>query len=201
MEHFLDHYGYAAIFLVAVIEAVCIPFPSEITFGYPAALVAQHETHLSVVGVIAIAIVGEICGCVIAYVIGRSGGRAVVDRYGKYLLLSHRDLDKADDFMAKRGLLSVFFGRFIPVVRAIISLVAGIGEMNFGQFLASTSAATIIYGIALGSIGYELGHNWHKIVKGFTYAGAVVALIAIAAIVLAIVHRVRVLRSERGSVG
>jgi membrane protein DedA with SNARE-associated domain len=201
MEHFLDHYGYAAIFLVALIEAVCIPFPSEVTFGYPAALVAQHETHLSLVGVIAVAVVGEICGCVVAYLIGSSGGRAVIDRYGKFVLLSHRDLDRADEFMAKRGVLSVFFGRFIPVIRAVISLVAGVGEMNFGPFLASTSAATILYGIGIASIGYALGDNWHKIEKGFTFAGALVVLIVIAIIIFGVVHRLRTMRLERESAG
>jgi len=201
MEHFLNHYGYAAIFLVALIEAVCIPFPSEITFGYPAALVAQHETNLSLVAVIIVAVVGEICGCIVAYAIGKSGGRAVIDRYGKYVLLSHKDLDRADRFMAQRGVLSVFFGRWIPLVRAVISLVAGIGEMPFVRFVASTATATVLYGTALALVGYELGHSWHKIVKGFTYAGVVAAILVVAVIALGVLHRLRALRMERDSAG
>src|SRR5580700_1266081 len=103
MEHFLEHTGYAAIFLIALIEAVCIPFPSEITFGFTAALAAEHRYGFTLGPVIAVAVVGEICGSVIAYFIGRSGGRALIDRYGKYVLLSHMDLDRADQFMSKRG--------------------------------------------------------------------------------------------------
>jgi membrane protein DedA with SNARE-associated domain len=201
MEHFLEHWSYVAIFVVALVEAVCIPFPSEITFGYSAALAAQHKPGFNIVGVIAVAVVGEICGCVVAYLIGKSGGRTVIDRYGKYVLLSHADLDRADRFMANRGELSVFIGRFIPVVRAVISLVAGIGEMPFKRFFASTAVATAIYGVALGSIGYTLGHNWHKIVKGFSDAGIAVAVVIVVVIVLAVIHRLRALRVERETAG
>jgi membrane protein DedA with SNARE-associated domain len=163
MEHLLTHYGYAAIFLVALIEAVCIPFPSEITFGFTAALAAEHRYHFHVVPV----------------------------------LLSHKDLDRADRFMAERGVLSVFFGRFIPLIRAVISLIAGIGEMPFWQFLISTSASTAIYGVVLGIVGYDLGKNWHKIVKGFTYAGVLVGVVVLAVIAFGVYHRLRALRAER----
>jgi membrane protein DedA with SNARE-associated domain len=201
MEHFLTQYGYAAIFFIALIEAVCIPFPSEVTFGFTAALAAQHRYGFHVVPVIVIAVVGEICGCVVAYAIGKSGGRAVIDRYGKYVLLTHKDLDRADRFMAERGILSVFFGRFIPLIRAVISLIAGIGEMPFWRFLVSTSAATAIYGVIIGIVGYDLGHNWHKIVKGFTYAGVVVGVLVVAVIVFGVLHRLRALRAERDAAG
>jgi membrane protein DedA with SNARE-associated domain len=197
MEHFLTQYGYAAIFFVALIEAVCIPFPSEITFGATAAFAAQHEYHFTLVGVIVAAVIGEICGSVAAYFIGRSGGRALIDRYGRYVLLSHKDLDRADAFMARRGVLSVFFGRFIPLIRAVISLVAGIGEMQFGRFLASTATATALYGIGVASLGYELGANFHKYTKEFTYAGLVVVVAAVIVIGLGVLHRLRDLRTER----
>jgi membrane protein DedA with SNARE-associated domain len=197
MEHFLEHWGYAAIFVVAVLEAICIPFPSEITFGFTAALVAEHKYSFHLAPVIIVAVVGEIVGCVIAYWIGRRGGRALVDRWGKYVLLSHRDLDRADRFMEKRGVLAVFFGRFIPVIRAVISLVAGVGEMAFNRFLVSTVAATAIYGTVVAIIGYQLGENFHKIEKGFTYAGLLVALVVVVAIVFGVSHRLRALRAER----
>jgi membrane protein DedA with SNARE-associated domain len=197
MEHFLDQYGYAALFLVALVEAICIPFPSEITFGFTAALAAQHKYGFSLAPVIIVAVAGEICGCVIAYFIGKSGGRALIDRYGKYVLLSHADLDRADRFMEKRGVLAVFFGRFIPLIRAVISLIAGIGEMPFWRFLISTAAATAIYGVILGIVGYNLGENWHKIVKGFTYAGLVVGVLVVLVVVFGVFHRLRALRAER----
>lgn len=198
MEHFLDQYGYAAIFFVALVEAVCIPFPSELTFGLSAALIAEGKVHgISLVGLIVLGVVGEICGCVAAYAIGRSGGRALIDRYGKYVLLTHADLDRTDRFMARRGSLSVFFGRFIPLVRAEISLVAGIGEMPFRRFLLSTALATALYGTALALIGHAVGNSWHHVAKVFTYAGVVVIVLVVLVVVLGVVHRVRALRAER----
>jgi membrane protein DedA with SNARE-associated domain len=197
VEHFLDQYGYAAIFLVALVEAIAIPFPSEVTFGFTAALAAQGKYGFSLPGVIGAGVAGEIIGCVVAYFIGRSGGRALIDRYGRFVLLSHADLDRADRFMEKRGAPAVFIGRFIPVVRAVISLVAGVGEMPFSRFLLSTGVATALYGAGVASLGYALGHNWHRIVKGFTAAGIVVVVIVVLVIVVAVVHRVRALRAER----
>jgi membrane protein DedA with SNARE-associated domain len=201
MEHFLEHWGYAAIFFVALIEAVCIPFPSEVTFGFTAALAAEGRYGFTLPAVIVVAVAGEICGCVVAYAIGKSGGRALIDRYGRFVLLSHKDLDRADRFMAERGALAVFFGRIIPIIRAVISLVAGIGEMPFRRFFVSTSVATILYGTGVALIGYELGDNWHKIVKGFTYAGLIVGAVVVVLIILGVLHRLRTLRAERQSVG
>jgi membrane protein DedA with SNARE-associated domain len=198
MEHFLEHWGYSAIFFVALIEAVAIPFPSEITFGFTAALAAEGKYGFNAYEVIALAVAGEICGCVVAYFIGKLGGRALIDRYGKYVLLSHKDLDRADEFMAKRGILSVFFGRLIPVIRAVISLVAGVGEMPFGRFLASTAASTALYGIGVGSLGYALGANFHKYTKVFTFAGIAVAIVLIVVIVLTVFHRLREQREPAG---
>lgn len=201
MEHFLDQYGYAAIFFVALVEAVCIPFPSEITFGATAALAAQHKYGFTLPGVVAAAVIGEIIGSVLAYVIGKSGGRALIDRFGKYVLLSHKDLDRADAFMARRGVLSVLFGRCIPLIRAVISLVAGIGEMNFPRFVASTATATALYGIGVATLGYELGANFHKYTKAFTYTGLVVAAAVIVVVVLGVVHRLRDRREQREPAG
>jgi len=101
VEHFLLSIGYPAIFFLALVEAICIPFPSEVTFGYTGYLASQGK--LSLVAIIVVGVLGEFIGSMIAYAIGRSGGRAIIDRYGKYVLLSHRDLDKTDAFMAKYG--------------------------------------------------------------------------------------------------
>src|SRR5580700_99273 len=99
MEHFLQSWGYAAVFVLALVEAICIPFPSEITFGFAGALAA--EGHFSLAGVILVGVAGEVVGSMVGYAIGRTGGRALVDRYGKYVLISSADIDRAHRFLTK----------------------------------------------------------------------------------------------------
>jgi membrane protein DedA with SNARE-associated domain len=195
VEHLLLHWGYPAIFLVALIEAICIPFPSEITFGFTGALAA--EGHLSLAAVIMVGVAGEFIGSLAAYVIGRTGGRALVERHGKYVLLSGRDVDRATAFLDRVGAPAVLVGRMVPLLRAFISLVAGIGEMPPVRFAVSSFVGTAIYGTALASIGYALGTGWHRIVKGFTDASLVVVALIVLALALAVWHRWRTLRDER----
>jgi membrane protein DedA with SNARE-associated domain len=195
VEHLLLHWGYPAIFVVAFIEAICIPFPSEITFGFTGALAA--EGHLSLAAVIAVGVAGEFLGSLAAYVIGRTGGRALVERHGKYVLLSGRDVDRATSFMARVGAPAVLIGRMVPLLRAFISLVAGIGEVPPVRFALSSFVGTAIYGSALASIGYALGTGWHRIVKGFTAASIVVVALIVLSLAVAVWHRWRTLRDER----
>ncbi|HXQ19326.1 MAG TPA: DedA family protein [Acidimicrobiales bacterium] len=199
MEHLLLHWGYPAIFVVAFIEAICIPFPSEITFGFTGALAA--EGHLSLAAVIAVGVGGEFLGSLTAYVIGRTGGRALAERHGKYVLLTVRDIDRATAFMARVGAPAVLVGRMVPLLRAFISLVAGIGEMPPVRFALSTFAGGAIYGSALASVGYALGTGWHRIVRGFTAASLVVVALVVVALAVAIWHRWRALRAERNPSG
>jgi membrane protein DedA with SNARE-associated domain len=195
VEHLLLHWGYPAIFLVALIEAICIPFPSEITFGFTGALAA--EGHLSLAAVIVVGVGGEFVGSLIAYVIGRTGGRALVERHGKYVLLSGNDVDRATEFLERRGAPAVLIGRMVPLLRAFISLVAGIGEVPPLAFAVSTFVGGAIYGSALASIGYALGTGWHRIVKGFTDASLIVLALIVIALAVAVWHRWRRLRDER----
>jgi membrane protein DedA with SNARE-associated domain len=195
VEHFLESIGYPAIFILAFVEAVCIPFPSEITFGYTGALAA--EGHFSLVLIIVIGVVGEISGSIFAWYVGKTGGRAIIDRYGKYALLSKRDLDRTEKFMARRGDSAVLIGRLIPLLRAFVSLLAGIAEMSAARFALFTTIGTTIYCTTLAVVGYELGSTWHRIVKGFTYTGIVVVVLAVLAIAVLVLHRLRQLRAER----
>ena len=144
-----------------------------------------------------VAILGEVVGSTAGYFIGRYGGRPLVDRLGKYILLSHRDLDRVEAWFKRRGDPFVFFGRFIPLLRSFVSVVAGLGEMAFGPFILFTVIACSIWCATLVSIGYALGASWHSVIKGFSYAGYVAAAIFVVAIVLGVVHRWRVYRREQ----
>ncbi len=195
--HLLESVGYPAIFFLALVEAICIPFPSEITFGYPAALAAQGHDGFTLWAVIVVGVAGEICGSIIAYFIGLKGGRPAVERWGKYVLLTQRDLDRAHGFLERRGAPAVAIGRMIPLLRAFVSLVAGIAEMPLGRFVVATSIGTAIYGSAVAGAGYALGANWHRLVKGFTLAGVVAGVLVAGVIALGVYHRWRQLRHER----
>jgi membrane protein DedA with SNARE-associated domain len=194
MEHFLQSWGYSAIFVLALVEAICIPFPSEITFGFAGALAA--EGHFSLAAVIGIGLAGEFVGSMIGYTIGRTGGRALVDKFGKFFLISSSDLDRANRFLARRGDPAVALGRVLPFVRTFVSLVAGIGEMAVVPFAVFSLIGTSVYSAAVASAGYGLGSSWHKLVRGFTDAGFVVLGLVVIAIGIFVWHRWRAVRGQ-----
>jgi membrane protein DedA with SNARE-associated domain len=205
VQSFILHWGYVAIFFLTVAEAACIPVPSEITLGLggaaasgAAVLLGSHH-HLQLAYVILIGIAGEMIGSYIAYTVGRVGGRAIVDRYGKFLLLSHKDLDRAESWFARRGEPTVLLARVVPVARAFVSFPAGVAEMDPVRFGLYTVVGVAVWVSALASAGYALGHSWHAMVKGFGDAGYVAAALIVVGLVAAFVHRVRVLRHERAS--
>ena len=202
MEHFLETWGYLALFAVTLISAMGLPIGSEIAIGYAGALASGQLTttghHLQLGLVIVVAVAGELVGSCVGYAIGYFGGRPLVDRVGKYVLLTHKDLDRAEAWFDGRGEWIVLFGRLIPLVRSFISLAAGLAEMARVKFLVMTVIGCTIWCAALASIGYSLGASWHHVLKDFSYAGYVALVLVVIAVVLVVVHRVSTLRSERG---
>ncbi len=210
MESIIASWGYLAIFVFTVCESACIPIPSEITLGLGGALsssafssVSSGGTHhhLNLGLVIVIGIVGELTGSFVSYAVGRTGGRALVDRFGKYILLTHKDLDRAEAWFRRRGDGAVLVGRVVPVVRTFISFPAGVAEMPLVRFGVFTFVGVAVWVSALASIGYALGSSWHSMVKGFGDASYVAAGLAVLAVAAAIFHRYRVVRAERESAG
>ncbi len=207
MEHFLATWGYLALFVATFISAMALPIGAEIAIGYAGALASgvlgsgQPTTtnHLQLGLVIAVATAGEVVGSMAGYLIGRFGGRPLVDKVGRYILLTHKDLDRAEAWFARRGEPFVLFGRFIPLLRSFVSLAAGLGEMAVGKFLAFTVLGCAIWCAALASIGYWLGTSSHHVIKAFSYAGYVVGALIVVAVVVAIVHRYRVVRAEKAA--
>ena len=202
MEHFLATWGYLALFVATFISSMGIPIGSEIAIGYAGALasgqvITSTNDHLNLVLVIVVAALGEVVGSLVGYGIGRFGGRPLVDRVGKYVLLTHRDLDRAEAWFDGRGESIVLFARFIPLVRSFISLAAGLAEMTLGKFVAFTVVGCTIWCAALASIGYSLGGSWHHVIKAFSYAGYVAIAVVVLAIAAVILHRLSTLRSER----
>ena len=112
----------------------------------------------------------------------------------RYVLLTHRDLDRAEAWFARRGEPVVLFGRFIPLLRSFVSFAAGLGEMAFAKFLLFTVIGCAIWCTALTCLGYSLGGTYHHVLNGFSYAGYIAAALFVLAVVALFLHRFRVLR-------
>jgi len=202
MEHFLSTWGYLALFVATFVSSMGIPVGSEIAMGYAGALASGQlsspgASHIELVPAILVAIAGELAGSAAGYAIGRFGGRPAVDKWGHFILLTHRDLDRAEAWFARRGDPFVFFGRLIPLVRSFVSFAAGLGEMALPKFALYTFLGCAVWCTALITIGYGLGSSWHQVIKKFSYVGYAVAVLVVILIVVTLVHRIRVVRAER----
>ncbi len=203
-EHFITHWGYLAIFILTVAESACVPIPSEVTLGLGGALASGFnpltgavEPHpLNLVIVILVGVVGSLAGSFLAYGVGRTGGRAFVDRFGKYLLLTHHDLDRGEAWFARRGEPAVVIGRVVPVVRTFISFPAGMAEMNLVRFGIFTTLGVTVWVGVLSGLGYALSRSYSSLVKGFGDASYVVAGVLAVALAVVIVHRVKRVRAQ-----
>lgn len=186
---FVTSAGYGAIFVLCVLQSCCVPTSSEITLGFAGVLAAQGK--LSLPAVIAVGVAGEVVGAYIAWAVGRYAGRAVVDRFGRYILLSHRDLDRAEAWYERHERFGVFGSRLLPVIRNFVALPAGIAEVPLVRFGLLTAAGSLLWDGAWAGIGYGVGSHWHKIASGFSDIGYVLGALAVVVIALALYHRYR----------
>jgi membrane protein DedA with SNARE-associated domain len=203
MEHFLETWGYLAVFILSFVSSMGLPVGAEVAIIYGGVLASGqivNEPHpLNLFAVIAVATLAEVLGSLVGYLIGYFGGRPLVDRVGKYVLLTHKDLDRAEAWFARRGEPVVLFGRFIPLLRSFVSLAAGLAEMARSKFLLFTVIGCAVWCTVLTSVGYGLGSSYHRVLKAFSYAGYVAAVLVVIAVVVLFIHRLRVVRSERAS--
>ena len=200
MEHLvvsqITRHGYLAVFVLMVLESACIPVPSEAVMLLGGALaagvtVAGVQSHLNVVAVALLGTGGNIVGSLIAYGVGRAGGRPLVERWGRYVLVRRHDLDRAERFFARHGRLAVLVGRVLPVVRTFISLPAGIAEMPAGQFTALTALGSLPWTFALAFAGYAVAGNWRSVSSAFTPVSIGFAVVIVAGIAWWVVRRLR----------
>ena len=209
MEHFITNFilrhGYEAVFVLMVLESACIPIPSEVTMLFGGALAnatfvatvagANHYLNFVLVGLMGT--LGNLVGSLIAYAVGRAGGRPLIDRWGRYILLRPHEIDRAESWFADHGTAAVFFSRLLPVVRTFISLPAGVAEMPLGTFTVYTVAGCLPWTFALAGAGYAVGSQWKSIDRYFTPVSIVIAVLLVGAIAWWVVRRVRARRSER----
>jgi membrane protein DedA with SNARE-associated domain len=152
--------GYWGIVLLMAIESACIPLPSEIIMPFSGYLVSTGQMNLWLVGIAGA--VGCVLGSMVAYWAGMYGGRPLIERYGRYVLLSKHDLDIADRWFAKYGEAIVFTARLLPAIRTFIAFPAGVARMNIPRFIFYTFAGSLPWCLGLAYIGQKLGEQWNK---------------------------------------
>ena len=165
MEDWVTDYGYIAIFLLMLAESACIPFPSEVTMLVGGWYAATGDLNFFWVG--AAGVLGNLVGSWIAYGVGRTMGRGVLDRYGKYVLIRSHDIDKAEVWWERYGEAATFFSRLLPVIRTFISLPAGIAKMPLGKFTLYTFLGVIPWTYALTYLGVVVEDNWERVLAYF----------------------------------
>jgi membrane protein DedA with SNARE-associated domain len=199
MQSFLTQAGYLGLILFAFIEACSIPISSEITFGFAGVL--AYQGHLNLVLVIVIGTLAELAGSFASYAVGRKGGRRAVERYGRYVLITQRDLDRAERFFNGRGAWAVTVARLVPLLRAFAGLAAGLVEVPVGPFAVFNLIGTVIWATALSSIGFAVGSAWGSVSKYLSLGGYVLAALVILPLVALILLRLREFRREKAAAG
>ena len=182
----MEQFGYFGIALLILVENVFPPIPSEVILTFGGFMTTKSE--LSIFGVVVASTIGSVGGAVILYWIGRILNverlERIIEKWGKYLRLTKEDVRKADAWFDKYGPWTVFFCRFIPLIRSLISIPAGMSGMNQWLFLVLTTLGTLIWNLVLVLVGAKVGNNWHQIVNYMdVYSNIMYVVIAVSAVI------------------
>jgi membrane protein DedA with SNARE-associated domain len=173
--------SYGGVTLLMAIESACIPLPSELIMPFAGYLV--YEGTLNLLWVATAGAIGCNLGSLVAYEIGFYGGRPLVEKYGRWILLTRRELGWADRFFLRWGYLAVFIARLLPVVRTFIALPAGVARMPRVRFHSYTFLGSWLWCFALAWLGMKLGENWRELSKYFHEFDAVIGVVLVAGVV------------------
>lgn len=179
----VDHAGYAGLFVAMTLANIGAPVGSEIILPAAGALAATG--HLSNVWIaIAVAVLAELFGQTVAYAVGRFGGRPFVDRFGRYVHFHHAEMAKVESFFARYGKFAIFICRFVPVIRGVVGIPAGIAEMPLGAFYFWTFLGSLIFCGGLVLAGHALGAHSHEVIDSVRRYALLIAAIAVVALVV-----------------
>jgi membrane protein DedA with SNARE-associated domain len=179
--------GLPAIFGLMAVSAACIPIPSEVVMLFAGFAVADPgqsgagaHHHLTMAGIVLAGLLGTLVGSWAAYAVGRGGRLELLERHGHLVHMGPAQIKRADSWFARYGEAAVLFGRVIPLVRAFVSLPAGLARMGIVRFTVLTAIGSAVWVVALALAGYGLGSEWKTVRHGFEYVDyAIVALVVV----------------------
>lgn len=168
----ISQYGYVAVFVLMLLGSACVPIPSEVVMVFGGAIASETFAEqvlggpgqaLNLVAIIIVGVVASLVGSWLAYWLGYAGGRPLIDRWGRYLLFRPHEVDRAHKWFERHGQGLVFFGRLIPLIRAFVSLPAGVARMSLSKFTLYTILGIVPWTVALAIAGYQLGERWQAV--------------------------------------
>jgi membrane protein DedA with SNARE-associated domain len=200
MTSFLISHAIYAVIIFGVLEAACVPISSELTFLLAGAVASgdipgTHQ-HPSLALVIIVGTLAELVGSYISYAVGRAGGRPLVRRWGRYVLVTEADVARAERFLVGRGVWALPVARMLPFVRAFASIVAGFVDIPAIRFGVLSLIGTLVYVVTLSSIGYSLGGQWSKVEHSLSTISYVVVAVIVVAVIGFVIYRLREFRRE-----
>jgi membrane protein DedA with SNARE-associated domain len=202
MESFIQNYGYFALIVLSIASSACIPVPSEITYiiaGAACTTAVTGHVEFSLWAVIVVCSLSSLVGAQIAYEVGRYAGRPIVERWGKWILVSPKDVDASQRWFEKYGPVTVLVSRVVPFVRSFVSLPAGIAEMKRTVFAVLTLIGSTVWVVILTLLGYAAGKNWHRVSGDFHDAQWPTIIVVVLLLALGFWHRLRSVRRANAS--
>jgi membrane protein DedA with SNARE-associated domain len=195
-SHFVRTAGLPGIFLLMAVSSACIPVPSEVVMLFAGFVVADHSAsgsahHLTMVGIVLAGLIGTMVGSWIAYAVGRGGRLELLERHGDKVHMGPAQIDRADRWFQRHGEQIVLYGRLIPVIRAFVSLPAGIARMPLARFTILTLIGSIPWVLGFALAGHALGGEWKTVRHALEYVDYILLALILLGVGYLIVRRRR----------
>jgi membrane protein DedA with SNARE-associated domain len=199
ISHLVRDGGLPGIFALMAIGSACIPIPSEVVMLFAGFAVADpgqsaSQHHLTLLGVVLAGLLGTMVGSWVAYAVGRGGRLELMERHGaklKWIPTHPNQIERADRWFDRHGEVTVLFGRMVPLVRAFVSLPAGVAKMPLGRFTLFSLIGAIPWTVGLAVAGHALGSDWTTVRKGFEYVDYAIVAVLVVGLAYAVVRRRR----------
>jgi membrane protein DedA with SNARE-associated domain len=196
VQHVVQSMGYPGLFALIMLESTLVPIPSELVMPFAGYLAHTGEFSLPVI--LVINSVAALVGSGLCYWIGMAGGKPLLVKYGKFIGVRRKDIERTESYFSRHGKATILIGRFLPVVRHIISIPAGIARMPLPAFFLQTFIGSTIWGSVLILIGYELG-NWAVIAEKLKHVDLLIGVVILAVLLALAIRFVLRRRREQGA--